>query len=608
MTRRVRFSSPVSRLTTGGSVLTVGFVLLAVVALAVVPIYLGRKENAALAQISEVLDPARLVETQLSLVQARQMAALQAYLLTGGPAYRIRYLSTVQREGELYTQLTDLVKDMDLDVRKQLVDLADISNRWHLGHQEALNSDEVRRSVARANFGREQQRFAELQGATLDLEKAIQGEVDAGRDRIENQRALQTRVTFGLLLLALGATFMVGLVGRWLHVLTKEAEERRNEAVSARRENEALLEATADGVLGIDLGGLIMSVNRAGSDMLGYTENELRSHDFHEFLHHTTSGGEPRTRDSSAILGALEGGGDSTVSGEDVLWCRDGSALPVNWSLRPLVDGIEVRGAVLTFTDMTEIRENENALRRAVRVREEVVSVVSHDLRNPLGVVAGAADLLLDLPLDEPERQKQARIIRRSAQRMARLIENLLDIARIEAGALVVRPTVESPGGLLEEVRQVFQPQAEALDLDLRISVAPGTPAAMVDADRVNQALSNLVANAIKFTPAGGSVELTASPDGVGWVAFAVKDTGPGIPESIRDRLFDRFWQASRHDRTGSGLGLAIVRGIAEAHGGSVEVSASPEKGAMFTLRLPAADGIHRVVPAGSPEGRANSA
>jgi len=128
----------------------------------------------------------------------------------------------------------------------------------------------------------------------------------------------------------------------------------------------------------------------------------------------------------------------------------------------------------------------------------------------------------------------------------------------------------------------------------------------MVDADRVHQALSNLVSNALKFTPVGGAVALTASPAEEGWVSVSVADTGPGIPEDIRDRLFDRFWQASRHDRTGSGLGLAIVRGIAEAHGGSVEVSSLPDEGATFTLRLPAAAGPRRA-PAGT-EGRGVSA
>jgi len=342
-------------------------------------------------------------------------------------------------------------------------------------------------------------------------------------------------------------------------------------------------------VLGLDLDGRIISLNRAGTDLLGYTERELQGRDFHDTLHHTRADGSPRTRATSPILKALEEGPESRVSAEDVLRRRDGSVLPVQWSLRPLVDGLEIRGAVLTFTDMTLIREKENALRRAVRVREEVVSVVSHDLRNPLGVVAGAADLLLDLPLGEAERTKQADIIRRSAQRMGRLIQDLLDVARIEAGALVVRPVVEGPQGILDEIHTVFAPQAEEKGVHLEVDIDPGVPPALVDADRIHQALSNLVANALKFTPPGGRVTLSGRAGEEGWIVLSVSDTGPGIPEHMQGRLFDRFWQASRHDRTGSGLGLAIVRGIAEAHGGSVEVLSKKGVGATFSLHLRAA-------------------
>jgi signal transduction histidine kinase len=248
------------------------------------------------------------------------------------------------------------------------------------------------------------------------------------------------------------------------------------------------------------------------------------------------------------------------------------------------VDGREIRGGVLTFTDVTEIKAKEDALRRAVRVREEVVSVVSHDLRNPLGVVAGAAELLLDLPLGEAERRNQAEIIRRSAERMGRLIDNLLDIARIEAGAMVVRPVALPAAEILAEVASFFAPQARKAGIELRTEVQDGVPAVLVDPDRVQQALANLVGNALKFTPEGGRVTLGACSAGPGRVTLSVRDTGPGLPEEDLSRVFDRFWQASRHDRTGSGLGLAIVRGIAEAHRATAEVSSRPGQGATFTL------------------------
>ena len=139
-----------------------------------------------------------------------------------------------------------------------------------------------------------------------------------------------------------------------------------------------------------------------------------------------------------------------------------------------MIDGRDLRGAVLTFTDVSEILEKEEALRTAIRQREDVVSIVSHDLRNPLGVALAAADLLLDLPLDERQRRRQAQIIRRAGKRMQRLIDDLLDVARIEAGALVVRPSNERIVPILDEAAEQFRHQA--LERSLTLSVDPKTP------------------------------------------------------------------------------------------------------------------------------------
>jgi PAS domain S-box-containing protein len=368
--------------------------------------------------------------------------------------------------------------------------------------------------------------------------------------------------------------------------LAREAEEGRLDAIRTREDAHALLEATDDGVLGLAKDGRCISVNRAAAMLLGYAGRELRGQDVHAALHHTTPRGIRRPREESPILAALAAGTEARSTDDDVLWRSDRTPLPVQWSLRPLRDERGVRGGVLTFSDMTEIRAKESALRRAVRVREEVVSVVSHDLRNPLGVVVGAADILLDLPLEEAERRKQLEIIRRSGKRMGRLVEDLLDVARIEAGALVVRTAPEAPESLLEETRSVFASQAEARGITLSLELDGRVPPVLADRDRVQQALANLVGNALKFTPRGGRIMLSAHAEGGDHVALSVTDTGPGVAPEERRLVFDRFWQASRHDRTGSGLGLAIVRGIAQVHGGSVDVSEAPGGGARFTLTL----------------------
>jgi PAS domain S-box-containing protein len=581
--------APTRLLPRSGGAAAVLFVAASIVALAVVPAAMDRRAAGALAEITDVLDPARLLGTQLSLAQARQMSTFQAFLLTGNAAFREPYLSALREEEAIVGELQSLIGGMDLQIRERLAHLSSLSARWHAEHHQIFQTEEARVERVEA-FAEERARYEELQRAALELERAIQAELNAGRRRSDVLHRGQRLITVVLLVLGLGATAAVVAVGSRLRELTRDADARRRDAVLARREMDAILDATGDGVLGMDLDGAVVSLNRAGAELLGYREGELKGRDVHDTLHHTDRDGAPRRREESPLLRALGLGGDARSGEGDVLWRKDGTPLPVTWSLRPLRDGPRVRGAVLTFTDLTEILAKEEALRRAVRVREEVVSVVSHDLRNPLGVVVGAADLLLDLPLGEEERRQQADVIRRSAERMRSLIENLLDVARIEAGALVVRPAAHPAAVALEETREFFAPQAAERGVRLEVALERGVGDLLADPDRVQQALGNLVVNALRFSRPGGRITLGAASAGPGKVALRVEDEGPGIQPDDLPHVFDRFWQASRHDRTGSGLGLAIVRGIARAHGGWAEVASEPGRGARFTLVLPSGD------------------
>ncbi len=568
----------------------IAFVVASLLALALVPVFMGRESDRAQRRIVEVLEPARALATRLALIQARQMSRFQAFLLTGDRRYEIPYETAHEAENDTTAVLNSLVQDMDVKVREKLANLSSLSMSWYVGHRPAFDeSGEARQSML-ANLASEERQFDELQRAALDLEGAIQGEVEKGRQEMQRARALQTDITIALALLGLGATLVVGAVGVRLRRISSESEVRRRDALRARREIDALMDATSDGVLGIDLDGRCTFLNRAGAELLGYSEWEMRGRDVHDTIYHAHPDGSRRPREESPILSALATSKRARSPDGDVLWRRRGERFPAQWSMRPLVDGTEVRGAVLTFTDMTEIREKEEALRRAVRAREEVVSIVSHDLRNPLGVVAAAADLILELPLNDRERRKQAEIIRRSATRMGRLIGDLLDVARIEAGALRVRSDVRDPREVLDELRMVFAAQAEERDVSLDIGVREPVAWARMDKDRVVQALSNLVDNALKFTPSQGRISVTLSSRDR-QVAFSVSDSGPGIPEEAREHLFDRFWRGDRNDRRGAGLGLAIVRGIAEAQGGRIEVASRPGEGATFTFLLPATPG-----------------
>jgi len=593
--RNERVADSVSRPSGPGGWWAIAFVVGSLLVLALVPVILGRRTEAAQKQTVEVLEPARVLATRLALIQARQMSRFQAFLLTGDATYERPYQEAHLAANDSTARLRELIEQMRVDspqvklrLRAQLANLSTLSNRWYIGHRPAFDSAQARQQML-SNLPDEQRQYDALQQAAIELESAIQSRMDKERARMEQTRTLQSDITTVLALLALGATLVVGVVGVRLRLLTSESETRRRDALRARREIDALMEATSDGVLGIDLEGRCMSLNRAGSELLGFAEWEIQGRDVHDTVYHTRPDGTRRPRDASPILKALGSTGRGRSPDGDVLWRRRGESFPAQWTLRPLVDGTEVRGAVLTFTDMTEIRQKEAALRRALQARDEVVSIVSHDLRNPLGVVSAASDLLLDLPLSEGERRKQVEIIRRSAQRMTRLIRDLLDVARIEAGALRVRPEVLDPRSVLEEIRLVFESQAEEHGVKLEVHAESGVPGAHMDPDRMVQALANLVTNALKFTPAGGRITVSATARDSN-VAFSVSDTGPGIPEEAIERLFDRFWRADRIDRGGAGLGLAIVKGITEAHGGVVDVVSKPGEGATFTILLPASD------------------
>ena len=232
---------------------------------------------------------------------------------------------------------------------------------------------------------------------------------------------------------------------------------------------------------------------------------------------------------------------------------------------------------------------HERAL-RAVRLRDDMVSVVSHDLRSPLSTVSMAAAMLAEpgaLAAPPAARTKFVEMIRRSAEQMSQMVEDLLDVARIESGRLALQGRLLAPATMLAEAAQSLLPQADAAGIALDVEADDGLPEAWGDPDRLQRVLANLVGNALKFTPRGGRITLRAEAEGGAEVRVSVRDTGGGIPPGDLPFVFDRFWQASRSDRRGLGLGLPIVKGIVEAHGGRVWVESAVGRGSAFFFTLP---------------------
>jgi PAS domain S-box-containing protein len=223
----------------------------------------------------------------------------------------------------------------------------------------------------------------------------------------------------------------------------------------------------------------------------------------------------------------------------------------------------------------------------AIRLREDVLSVVAHDLRNPLGTILMQTALLRRRG-DEQDRPKRkpAEVIERAATRMNRLIQDLLDVARMEGGRLSIEQGRVSARQVIADAIQAHEQLAAAAAVQLRVDAAAALPELWADRSRLLQIFENLIGNAIKFTEPGGRITLGAVP-GDGHVLFWVADTGAGIAEEHLPRLFERLWQASKAGQQGAGLGLPIVKGIVEAHGGHIWVESKAGAGSTFFFTIP---------------------
>ncbi len=273
------------------------------------------------------------------------------------------------------------------------------------------------------------------------------------------------------------------------------------------------------------------------------------------------------------------------------------------WHRLRSVPSPDARGAIRWYGTATDIDDQKRAeaegaalyekAQRAVKSRDELLAMVSHDLRNPLETIFMSADLIADENQNgprSPRLAKQIGMIGRAARRMEHLIRDLLDIASIENGRLSIAPEPTTVGPLIAEA--VETAAAGARDKQVRIETDLDDVHATVCADRarVLQVFANIIGNAIKFTPAGGRVVLAARK-GDGAITFSIADTGSGIPASELPYVFDRFWQAKEHARAGAGLGLAICDGIVRSHAGKIWVESQPGAGTTFSFTLPLAAG-----------------
>ncbi len=358
-------------------------------------------------------------------------------------------------------------------------------------------------------------------------------------------------------------------VGRLAQAFNRMAQQLDQTIVRIRTERnrlEAVLASLRDAVVAVGPGGELLLCNRAARELLGVPQEAV---------------GRPlrQVLDLPPLLAMLESAAAGREQSEE-LSLPGGRAVEVTCS--PIRGDGAPAGAVAVVRDVTDLRRSE-------RLRRELVANVSHELRTPLTSIKGFVETLLAGALrDEQHSRRFLEIIEAETNRLTKLVDDLLELSRLEAKGVTFRLQPVDLGELCARVASRHQPRAEAAGVRLEWQVEPGL-VVVADPDRVEQVLTNLLDNALKFTPEGGRIHVSVREDGQE-ACVAVQDTGRGIPPDDLPHVFERFYRADR-SRTrssgGSGLGLAIAKHLVEMQGGRISATSHPGHGSVFAFWLP---------------------
>jgi len=357
-----------------------------------------------------------------------------------------------------------------------------------------------------------------------------------------------------------------------------------------RRQRELILAAVGDGIYGMDLEGKFSFINPAAAKMLGYTAEELRGQDIHELIHHSHADGTQHSKANCPILLGMRRREGVRIR-DDVFWRKDGITVPVEYVASPLIDEGAIAGMVVAFQDVSERRRLE-------KMKDEFISTVSHELRTPLTSLRASLGLISSGSLDKrPEKQKQMlEVAIGNCDRLVRLVNDILDFDKVERGGMAINREVLPAAEILRRAADVEHEAAVKAQITFRFDT-PAEVLVDVDQARILQVLSELVSNAIKFSPPQTIIKLSAQPAGPNRetgqdeVCIAIEDQGRGIPQDKLDMIFERFQQGDASDSRalgGTGLGLAICRRIVQQHGGRIWAESEPGKGSRFLFTLPA--------------------
>jgi signal transduction histidine kinase len=613
------------------TVLPVIFVIVSLLALAVLPILFGAHTAKMRDQITRIAEPARSAANDVQVGLSAELDKVIAFQVTGEAQYRTDYRKLLDQQVRDYAALRALGPQLGADVTRDLTSLIAAAQRWHAGvtSGELLQRQLPSEVFMTRLFERHPSYELALRSAA-DLENSIQAASSDRIGKIRNAEQLNMALTIFLTVLAMTSALLVFYLGRQTRLLAREAVRRRREAerdagearvARAAAENEErraafLASAVQELASSLDFEKTIATLaklfvpNLAESCTIDILESDTLRR---RAVSHREENVERAMREQIGQFVEAPAATDERPSTMIIPLVSRGRQLGILTATAPA-------GHVFTRQDrqLAEELARHGSLaidnsrlyvdsQQALRAREEVLAIVSHDLRNPLNSVTLAASLLHTSDHLAEEDREQLELLELSAKRMKRLIEDLLDVTRLEGGKrLPIDPAPLEIKPLLVETYELFKAEAASASVTLQYRVADGLPPVHADHHRVLQVLSNLVGNALKFTPAGGVVSVKADRQDDRQVVFTVADTGPGIPKENLKDIFNPYWQAKRAERLGAGLGLPIAKGIVESHGGSIWVESVQGRGTKFYFTLPVAAGtrISSAQPEESPAHR----
>ncbi len=368
----------------------------------------------------------------------------------------------------------------------------------------------------------------------------------------------------------------VGMLAESINQMADQLESKIQQVSEDRGQLLAMLSSMVEGVMVLDCRGRLLRMNPAAERMFAVQVEGGRGVEVFQLIQHSEF--------TTFVRQVLDGKGNR--SGE-ITVRPSGKTLRVEASVTDCERENEAC-AVLVFHDIT-------ALRRLEKVRKDFVANVSHELRTPLTSIKGYVEALLDGALSDPAQAEPfLRIILKQADRLNLLIEDLLQLSQIESGQVALkREPVEIPS-LIDRSLAMIKPLADKKRHAIHVAIPPDLPLIQGDDERLGQVLTNLLDNAVKYTPEGGAIEVSGravSEGGLPQVELCVADSGVGIPPADRPRVFERFYRVDKarsRELGGTGLGLSIVKHLVEAHRGTVWVEGNRPAGSRFLIRLPA--------------------